>query len=51
MQDQASKVSEKLYNPELDNSELKELFKKKKKLNKNIEKLKKKLTGAEDDDE
>lgn len=46
---QMSVLTERLYNPEIENSEYKELSKKKKKLNKHIEKLKKKLIGVEYD--
>ena len=48
---QISVLSERLYNPEIENSEHKELSKKKKKLNKHIEKLKKKLMGVEHGDQ
>jgi len=47
MQDQLSFVSEKMYNPTITTSELKELSKKKKKLKKDIEKLKKKAYNVE----
>tara|TARA_R100000152_G_C6758461_1_gene182340 strand:- start:1032 stop:1214 length:183 start_codon:yes stop_codon:yes gene_type:complete len=43
IEDQISIVSEKLYNPQLTDSELRELSKKKKKLKKDMSKLKKRL--------
>jgi hypothetical protein len=47
MQSQLSFVSEKMYNPTITTSEYKELNKKKKKLKKDIEKLKKKVYNGE----
>jgi hypothetical protein len=47
MQDQLNFVSEKMYNPTITTSEYKELNKKKKKLKKDIEKLKKKVYNGE----
>ena len=47
MQDQLNFVSEKMYNPTITTSEYKELSKKKKKLKKDIEKLKKKAYNGE----
>jgi len=43
IEDQISIVSERLYNPQLTDSELRELSKKKKKLKKDMSKLKKRL--------
>jgi regulator of replication initiation timing len=43
IEDQLSVLSEKLYNPQLTGSEVRELSKKKKKLNKDMSKLKKRL--------
>ena len=43
IQDQINTVSEKLYNPQLTGSEVRELSKKKKKLKKDMSKLKKRL--------
>jgi hypothetical protein len=47
IQDQLNSVSEKMYNPSITTSEYKELNKKKKKLIKDIEKLKKKAHNVE----
>tara|TARA_Y100000592_G_scaffold68700_1_gene106748 strand:- start:9063 stop:9245 length:183 start_codon:yes stop_codon:yes gene_type:complete len=46
IEDQISIVSERLYNPQLTDSELRELSKKKKKLKKDMSKLKKRLSQA-----
>lgn len=43
IQDQISVISEKLYNPQLTGAELRELSKKKKKLDKDASKLRKRL--------
>ena len=43
IEDQISIVSERLYNPQITDSELRELSKKKKKLKKDMSKLKKRL--------
>lgn len=47
IQSQLNFVSEKMYNPSISTSEYKELNKKKKKLKKDIEKLKKKAYDVE----
>ena len=46
MESELTRVSERLYNPKLENSEYKELSKKKKKLIKDIDKLRKKIING-----
>lgn len=48
IQDQLSVISEKLYNPQLTGTEAKELSKKKKKLDKDASKLRKRLEHSDE---
>jgi hypothetical protein len=48
IQDQLSVISEKLYNPQLTGTEVRELSKKKKKLDKDASKLKKRLEHSDE---
>jgi hypothetical protein len=48
VQDQLSVISEKLYNPQLTGPEVRELSKKKKKLDKDAHKLKKRLEHSDE---
>ena len=48
IQDQLSVISEKLYNPQLSGTEVRELSKKKKKLDKDASKLRKRLEHSDE---